>query len=432
MNVKTANSLNQVSQSNLHAPEIVKETDTQALSDLLLEELRSHLGSQPSRAQAVTNRIALEVERICSKSDRIQVSGEIHSWQLTLARHRLSKCLSYYRLGSKQGRVELHSNLSVMIYRHVAPAHSQLSFSARYNLIEDFLQDFYAESLKAFRRENQVDADYTPRTQLELAEYMAFTEQYAKRRITLSNRNSQQLIVLRAQSFAKRQPSETPLDIEQAVEFARSEDAVEQSRSPAMQQVRSRLIAESTDPSEAVLRDRVVSELVQYLESQGHSDCADYLILKLQDLAAPDIDEILGLTPRQRDYLQQRFKYHVEKFSRSSHWKLVHQWLGADLDQKLGMSSEQWEAFVGQLDNQQQQMLSLKQAHKSDPEIAKALNCTPKQMQKRWTGLLEMAWKTRNSAGDSEALLRSPLALPLAKRGEAQASADRSLSEDGE
>jgi hypothetical protein len=96
------------------------------------------------------------------------------------------------------------------------------------------------------------------------------------------------------------------------------------------------------------------------------------------------------------------------------------------------MSSEQWEAFVGQLDNQQQQMLSLKQAHKSDPEIAKALNCTPKQMQKRWTGLLEMAWKTRNSAGDSEALLRSPLALPLAKRGEAQASADRSLSEDGE
>jgi hypothetical protein len=164
---------------------------------------------------------------------------------------------------------------------------------------------------------------------------------------------------------------------------------------------------------------------VQYLESQGHSDCADYLILKLQDLAAPDIDEILGLTPRQRDYLQQRFKYHVEKFSRSSHWKLVHQWLGADLDQKLGMSSEQWEAFVGQLDNQQQQLLSLKQAHKSDPEIAKALNCTPKQMQKRWTGLLEMAWKTRNSAGDSEALLHSPLALPKRR-------ADRSLSEDGE
>jgi hypothetical protein len=403
MNVKTATSLDQTSQNYLHAPEIAQRTDTQCLSELLLEELGAHIGSRSSRAQAVADRIAKEVERICHKSDRIQTSGAVGSWQLTLARHRLSKCLSYYQLGSKRGRVELHSNLSVMIYRHIAPAHSQLSFSARYNLIEDFLQDFYAESLKAFRRENEVPADYTPRSQLELAEYMAFTEQYAKRRITLPNRHSQQLIVLRAQSFAKRQPSETPLDIEQAVEFARSEEAQEQSRSPAMQQVRSRLIAETTDPSEAVLRDRVVSELVQYLESQGHSDCADYLILKMQDLAAPDIDDILGLTPRQRDYLQQRFKYHVEKFSRSSHWKLVHQWLGADLDQKLGMSSDKWDLFVGQLDEEQQQLLSLKQTQKSDHEISKALGCTPKQVQKRWTHLLEIAWKARNSAAGGEA-----------------------------
>jgi hypothetical protein len=402
MKVKTANSNNQTSESQLHAQEILLENGNQSLTNLLLEELREQVGSISSRSKAVVNRIVQEVERICSKSDRIQTSGEVNSWQLTLARHRLGKCLSYYKLGSKQGRVELHSNLSVMIYRHVAQPQSQLSFSARYNLIEDFLQDFYAESLKAFRRENQVEVDYTPRSQIELAEYMAFTEQYAKRRITLPNRSNQQLIVLRAQSFAKRQPSETPVDIEQAVEFARGEDAQEQSRSAAMQQVRSRLISETVDPSEAVLRDRVVSELVQYLESQGHSDCADYLVLKLQDLSAPDIDSILGLTPRERDYLQQRFKYHVEKFSRSSHWKLVHQWLGADLDQKLGMSSKLWDAFVVQLDEAQQQLLTLKQAHKTDQEIAKAIGCTPKQVQKRWTHLLELAWKTRNSDGVSE------------------------------
>ena len=411
MNVKTANSINQTSETYLHAPEYLPETDSQALREVLLEELHtalksnssvSQLGLESRRAQTVIDRIVEEVERICRKSSRIQTSGEIRSWQLTLARHRLQKCLSYYKLGSKQGRVELHSNLSVMIYRHVAPNQSQLNFSGRYNLIEDFLQDFYAECLKAFRRENDVDAGYTPRTQIELAEYMAFTEQYAKRRIQLPNRNSQQLIVLRAQSFAKRQPSETPLDIEQAVEFAKGEEAQEQSRTPAMQQVRSRLVSDTVDPSEAVLRDRVVSELVQYLEAQGHSDCADYLVLKLQDLAAPDIDEILGLTPRQRDYLQQRFKYHVEKFSRSSHWKLVHQWLGADLDQKLGMSSANWDRFTAQLDEKQQHLLSLKQAQKTDKEIAKAIGCTPKQVQKRWTALLELAWKTRNSDGKNE------------------------------
>jgi hypothetical protein len=402
MNVNIANSINHNSDSRFQAPEFVQETDIQAVTELLLDELRGQLGTLPSRAHVVVNRMALEVERICRKSNRIQTSGEIRSWQFTLARHRLSKCLSYYKLGSKRGRAELHSNLSVMIYRHIAPSQAQLNFAARYNMIEDFLQDFYAESLKAFRRENEVDPGYTPRTQLELAEYMAFTEQYAKRRISLVSRSNQQLIVLRAQSFARRQPSETPLDIEQAVEFAKGEDAQEQSRSPAVQQVRLRLISETIDPSEAVLRDRVISELLEYLEAQGHSDCADYLVLKLKDLSAPEIDEILGLTPRQRDYLQQRFKYHVEKFSRSSHWKLVHQWLGADLDQKLGMSSQQWDKFVVLLDSQQQQLLSLKQAHKTDAEISKVIGCTPKQVQKRWTALLELAWKTRNSEQGSE------------------------------
>ncbi|NEO31609.1 MAG: HetZ-related protein [Symploca sp. SIO3C6] len=402
MPVKTPESIHQISQIKFHAPEITTETNVEALTKLLQSQMQAQLNSTSNSALAVAHRIALEVMRICCKSYRIQSSGQIGSWQLSLARHRLQKCLDYYQLGSRQGRVELHSNLSVMVYRHVALPQSHLQFSARCNLIEDFLQDFYAESLKAFRRENQLEGGYSPRTQIELAEYMAFTEQYAKRRISLPNGNSQQLIVLRAQSFARRLPSETSLDIEQAVEFAKSEEAQEQRRSPAMQQVRSRLIAQTDDPSDAVLRDRVVTELVKYLEEQGHSDCADYLVLKLQDLAAPEIDEILGLTPRQRDYLQQRFKYHVEKFSRSSHWKLVHQWLGADIDQKLGMSSQQWEIFVAQLNEPMQKLLSLKQAHKSEIEIAKVLKITPNKVKKQWTQLLSLAWKTRNSIPGNE------------------------------
>ncbi|NER21135.1 MAG: HetZ-related protein [Symploca sp. SIO1C2] len=397
MKLKIAKLTNQTSHNHVHLPENSAETDAQALSGLLLEELRERLGSLPSGANQVTNRIAIEVGRVCRKSDRIQTSGEIYSWQLTLARHRLKKYLSYYQLGSKRGRVELHSNLSVMIYRHVAPSQSQLKFSARYNLIEDFLQDFYVESLKAFRRENKVADNYTPRRQIELAEYMGFTEQYAKRRIALRSRGSQQLIVLRAQTFAKRQPSDTTLDIEQAIDFPKGDMEQEQCLCAVMQQVRSHLIAQTNDPSEALLRTRVVKELLQYLEEQGHSDCANYLVLKLQDIAVSDIDNVLGLTPRQRDYLQQRFKYHVEKFARSSHWKLVHQWLGADVDQKLGMSCQQWEEFVQQLNQQQLLLLTLKQTNQSEQGIAKTLGCTPKQVTKRWTKVLELAWKARNS-----------------------------------
>jgi hypothetical protein len=367
------------------------------LTEILLTEFRSELPSASSSTAAVLTRIAAEVERICSKSDRIQSSGQIESWELRLGRHRMQKCLSYYKLGSRQGRIELHSHLSTMVYRHIAPGRAQLGFSARYNLVEDFLQSFYIEALRAFRREHQLNENYSPRTRLELAEYMAFTEHYAKRRISLRGQRNQQLIVLRAQGFANRQPQETSMDIELAMDSAKGEEAEIHSRSPVMQQVREQMVADAIDPSDSVVRDRVVTELMDYLESQGQSDCVDYLTLKLQDLSAPEIDEILGLSARQRDYLQQRFKYHVEKFSRSHRWQLVHQWLNADLDQNLGMPNQQWEAFWQKLSLEQQQLLQLKQQHTNDQDIAKILKCTPKQVHKRWVRLLEIAWRVRNS-----------------------------------
>jgi len=378
------------------------DSSSDTLIALLCEEMQGQVKAAPKCVEALAKRIAIEVERICDKSSRIQTSGEIKSWQMTLGRHRMQKCLRYYQLGSKQGRVELHSNLGAMVYRHITMSGSELGFEARYSLIEDFLQAFYIEAIKAFRRENELPNDHTPRTQLQLAEYMSFTEQYAKRRINLPGGANQQLIILRAQGFARRQPQETTVDIEMAVESAKGEEGESYQRNSAVQQLRSQMVAQTNfDPSEESERDRVITELMKYLESQGQSDCMNYLSLKLQDLSAPEIDQILGLTSRQRDYLQQRFKYHVEKFAKQHHWQLVHQWLGAGLEQKLGLSSQQWEIFVNQLTEQQQQILQLKTARENDQAIAKAIKCTPKQMQKRWTQLLEIAWAIRN--GHTEA-----------------------------
>lgn len=387
-----------------HATTELQSTNTNALIELLCKEMQAQVKPAPKSVQAVVQRIAKEVERICDKSYRIQTSGEIKSWQLTLARHRLQKCLRYYQLGSKQGRVELHGQLSAIVYRHVAAAGSELAFEARYHLIEDFLQAFYLEAIKAFRRENELPEDYSPRLNIELAEYMAFTEQYAKRRINLPGGANQQLIILRAQSFARRQPQETTVDIEKAVESAKTEEAESYQRSSAVQQVRSQMIAQSNyDLAQDSERDRVQAELVKYLEAQGQNDCVDYLALKLQDLTAPEIDSILGLTSRQRDYLQQRFKYHVEKFAKQHQWQLVHQWLGAGVEHKLGLSSQQWDNFLSQLSEQQRQILQLKSAKQTDQVIAKAVKCTPKQLQKRWTQLLELAWAIRNGNTEVQA-----------------------------
>jgi hypothetical protein len=349
----------------------------------------------PSQITAVADRIANEVERICDKSDRIQSSGVSESWLLGLARHRLSKCLYYHHLGSRQGRIELHSNLSAIVYRYIALPQSQLSFQGRYSLIEDFLQDFYAEALKAFRRENELPPDYTPCSMLQLAEYMVFTECYGKRRIQLRFGKSQQLIILRAQTFSKRQPADATVDIEQAFDTAKDDDG-EGSNSRLIQQLRSKMVSDNDDPTDRVLRDRVIGQLIDYLREQEQEQCIDYLLLKLEDLSAPEIEAMLRIDSRQRDYLQQRFKYHVEKFARVSNWELVLQWLGAEVEQKLGLSTSQWDELIAKLTPEQQLILELKQSQVADPEIMKRLKLTEKKLQMRWSALLEIAAELRN------------------------------------
>ncbi|MEL6813918.1 MAG: HetZ-related protein [Cyanobacteria bacterium J06598_3] len=375
----------------------------QKLIDFLTNEINDQISTSQKVVNAVATRLAIEVARICRKSARIQASGEVNAWQRSLSQNRVKKYLDYYKLGSRQGRVELHSRLSAIAYRYIAPAKTQLGFQGRCTLLEDFLQGFYIEVLKAFRRENHLTPEYTPRTRLELSEYMAFSEHYAKRRISLPGCYNQQLIVLRAQAFARRLPAETSVDIEMAVDSPKGDDADGFFRSPAIQQIREKMVANTTDPSEAVLRDRIIKELITYLEEQDQHACVDYLTLRLQDMAASEIDEVLGLTSRQRDYLQQRFKYHVEKFAQFHRWELVHQWLGADLDKNFGLSPREWTIFLEQLSEEQVQLLTLKQQQMENPEegpcdkaIAKALKWTPKRVERRWGKLISLAWKVRN------------------------------------
>jgi hypothetical protein len=238
---------------------------------------------------------------------------------------------------------------------------------------------------------------------LELAEYMAFCEQYAKRRITIRGRQSQQLIVLRAQAFSRRQPSETAVDMTLVSEGAKTEDAEAQARSALVYEVRAKMSEDSYDPADAVMRDRIITSLVEYLKTQDQPDCIDYLALKLKDCSAAEIDEILGLSARERDYLQQRFKYHVEKFAQQQEWELVHQWLEANLEQRLGLTPEEWSKFVAGLSPDQQRFIRLKQAQSSDNSItneviAQALGWTPKKVNRSWSAILKLAWNYRNQS----------------------------------
>ncbi|MBF2035226.1 MAG: heterocyst differentiation protein HetZ [Leptolyngbyaceae cyanobacterium T60_A2020_046] len=367
----------------------------EALSEKLYQGLKQATPASDRNCRDVAERISQEVQRICTQSKRIQTSGNIDAWAVSLGKHRLTQCLRYYKLGSRQGRIELHSTLSAIIYRYIAPPQAQASYQARLTLIEDFLQGFYVETLNAFRRENPVPPDYQPRTLLELAEYMAFSERYGKRRIPLPGRRSQQLVILRAQTFSKQQPPETAVDIEQATEGGTAEADDVREMLP-YHRLREELVAQPDTLPEEVQRNRVIEALLSYLKERNQEDCADYFTLRLLDLPTAEIESMLGLTPRQRDYLQQRFKYHLIRFALSHHWELVHEWLEADLEHNLGLTAQQWEALKKVITQKQEKLLQLKQQGLEDTEIAQILGLTSTQFQKQWTKLLEQAWEIRN------------------------------------
>ena len=374
----------------------VNAIGVESIFQLLFKELQQSTKASQQNCHDVAMRLAAEVYRICHESKRIQSTGTVENSAIALARHRLQQCLKYYELGSNRGRVELHSTLSAIIYRYINPPQRQLSYQGRLVVIEDFLQSFYLEALNAFRRENQLGASYRPQTLLELAEYMAFTERYGKRRIPLPGRQ-QQLIILRAQTFSQQQPPETCVDIEQAAEGSGNE-ADGSWEDPAVQQLRSAMAMQpEPEPQEDTLRSVVITELMNYLEERQQSDCADYFSLRVQDLSAQEIESILGLTPRQRDYLQQRFKYHLIRFALLHRWELVHEWLEADLQMNLGLTPQQWETYTDQLDEKHLLLLKLKQQGQPDENIAKILGLSMAQLQKRWFKILEQAWEIRNS-----------------------------------
>ncbi|OCR02159.1 ATPase involved in DNA repair [Oscillatoriales cyanobacterium USR001] len=369
---------------------------------LLLDELQKSTRASEQNCREVAQRLTEEVSRICTESQRIQSSGEVEHWATTLAQHRLQQCLEYYQLGSGPGRVELHSTLSAIVYRYITPPQVQSSYQARLELIRDFLQGFYLEALNAFRRETKVPQTYSPRTRLELAEYMAFAERFAKRRIPLSRGRSQQLIILRSQTFSQQQPQETSVDMDLAAEGGSSESDTTWNDG-TISQVREVMVGGNSQDNESEsLRQAVIQELITYLEEHNQKDCADYFTLRLQDLPTHEIEAILGLNPRQRDYLQQRFKYHLLKFALSHRWELVHQWLEADLEKNLGLTPQEWDSFLSQIGSEQESLLKLKQQGMSDSAIAQTLGSTVAQVQKRWFKLLELAWEIRNRSDSGE------------------------------
>ncbi|MEA5471778.1 hypothetical protein [Spirulina sp. 06S082] len=359
-----------------------------------MTQLQQHTRASESQCRNVATRITDEVQRICDRSQRIQASAEIENEAKELANKRLQQCLYYFKLGSHQGKVKLHTLLTRIVYNHIFSSYGSNTRQARLDRVDDFLQGFYVEALNNFRKEAKLSLTYSPRSLLELSEYLAFCQRYARRRIPLPSHRSQQLIILRAWTFAQDNPPEIFVDIDSVAE-GNSFEAGDR-RDPIMQQLRSLLVSTANNLPDTNLYDTIVEEVINYLESRKQQDCADYFILRLEDLTAGEIEHLLEINSQKRDYLQQRFKYHLIRFTFLDRWKLVHQWLEADLDRNLGLTPQEWQSLQNQLTPQQNQILQLQREEMAISAIAIEVSLTPKQTQKQWYKVLKLAWEIRN------------------------------------
>jgi len=361
-------------------------------------EFFKHLRCKPAGIGFVSQRLSKKIETTCIRSNHIQNSGVVNHWEMTLIRHHTQKFSYYYLLRANQRRIKLHHLLSSMAYSHIG---RNLNYHARQALLEDFLQDFYIETLQAFRREYSFASTYCPKTRVELAEYMAYSELYAKRKIFIQREKSKQLIVLRAQAFFRRQPPETVIDMTVVEGGTKSEKDELNCNSWVTQKVREKIAVEDCQPEDLQMREIIIKSLLTFLKKQKQSDCVRYLRLKIQGYTAPEIDEILDITPKSRDHLQQRCKYQIEKFSQQHEWELVHQWLEASLDNCLGMTSSKWTLFLTTLPTDLKVLIDYKNRQMREPDytneaIAKDLNWSSSKVKRNWRKILKLAQNYRN------------------------------------
>ena len=177
-------------------------TESPNISQMLFNELRRSTPASSPICQAIADRLANEINQQCADDKRFKAAGiELNACLTALAEYRVQECLHYYHLGSWQGRVELHSTLAALVYPDLVPK-AAANAPIELTLVADFLQEFYIEALQAFRAATHLPSTYQPRSMLELAEYMAFTERYAKRPIMLADDREQLFIVQCAKARA--------------------------------------------------------------------------------------------------------------------------------------------------------------------------------------------------------------------------------------
>ena len=354
----------------------------------------------------VADRLAIKIGRIFDHSPRMQNDPDRSKKLLAeLWVKRIDTYLAYQDCG----HLLVRKSIVGMVCHYFSRRNGGLgpNLGVKTDLLEEFLQEFCIDAMRIFRRESELTEEYRPSSRLEKAEFFTFWEHYAKRSIHFS-RNSQTIARLRAQSFIKARAEWREISIA----FDSIDGAIEEGLSAAegglLQRVREEISSQPIEAeSDTIDALSIVVALEKWLLDRGHPECVTYLKLRMQDAGVEQIEEQMKLSKRQRDYLQQKFRYHTDKFLLSdSYWRSVHCYLGMPIEERLGLSRQEWEQVVELVLEQDNSGLDAEivvsvieniEKELSDEAIAKASGCTPHKAYRIRARLLQAAKEIRTA-----------------------------------
>ncbi|MGL5064984.1 MAG: hypothetical protein ACRC62_33875 [Microcoleus sp.] len=247
---------------------------------------------------------------------------------------------------------------------------------------DDFCSRFLIETLRAFRREFAVE-NYTPKALLELAEFALFSQRYAQRRVPIVK---MQTILLRAYTWKKQ--------CERINEEIKYDGMLNEFGVPTYESFLDKNTASTNSLPATSTHDaqQLINSLFEYFQSIGQPELVRYLTLRTANLQVSDIDAVMGLTVRERDYIQQRFVYHVGQWMGTKGCDLYHEYFGINPANGLGLSGDQW----AELKSQYHDIWSLKSRGVDDKSIGIRLGMSEGKVRREWRKMVQKAKVLRN------------------------------------
>jgi hypothetical protein len=152
------------------------------------------------------------------------------------------------------------------------------------------------------------------------------------------------------------------------------------------------------------LRDDVKQKFLSYLKEDVEPLAAEWLELHLQGKSQEAIAATLNLPIKQVYRLREKISYHALRvFAVKSQPDLVSGWLGASLEQNLGLAPQDWQTFLAGLTLEQKKLIEDIKAQKTPEAIARERNLKVSQVTGEWTKLYLAAHALRASSRSSRA-----------------------------